>query len=116
VLSYLGIRKVVGWVALGLPFALMIVWSFSGERLLSLSISGYYYTTARNLFGGSLCAIAVLQFCCRGYDRKDEIACILFGLAPSAWPSLPLGRSEKRATQGEIGAAREVPSGSLVRN
>jgi hypothetical protein len=78
VLSYLALRKVVGWVALGLPFALIILWSFSGEKFPA-SISGYYYTTGRNLFVGSLCAIAVFQIFCRGYDLKDEIAGILSG-------------------------------------
>lgn len=78
ILSYLALRKVVGWVAFGLPFALMIVWSFSGEQFPA-SISGYYYTTGRNLFVGSLCAIAVFQIFCRGYDIKDEIAGILSG-------------------------------------
>jgi len=28
----------------------------------------------RNLFVGSLCAIGMFMLCCRGYDRKDEIA------------------------------------------
>ena len=78
-LSYLVLRSVVGWVALGLPVALMIMWSFSAQQS-PLSISGYYYTAARNLFVGSLCAIATFQASCRGYDRKDEIAGILSGI------------------------------------
>jgi hypothetical protein len=72
--SYLALRRAVGWVALGLPFALIILWWFLGSHLLPSSISGYYYTGMRNLFEGSLCAIAMFNLCCRGYDWKDEAA------------------------------------------
>ena len=72
--SYLELRKVVGWIALGLPFALIIPWLILGHNILPSSISGYYYTGMRNLFEGSLCAIAMFNLCCRGYDWKDEAA------------------------------------------
>jgi len=72
--SYLELRRAVGWVALGLPFALIIPWWILGNHVLPSSISGYYYTGMRNLFEGCLCAIAMFNFCCRGYDWKDEAA------------------------------------------
>ena len=72
--SYLELRRAVGWVALGLPFALILPWWILGSHMLPSSISGYYYTGMRNLFEGSLCAIAMFNFCCRGYDWKDEAA------------------------------------------
>ncbi|MGD0682264.1 MAG: DUF998 domain-containing protein [Terracidiphilus sp.] len=72
--SYLELRKAVGWVALGLPFALIIPWLILGNHTLPTSISGYYYTGMRNLFEGCLCAIALFNLCCRGYDWKDEAA------------------------------------------
>jgi hypothetical protein len=72
--SYLELRRAVGWIALGLPFALIIPWWVLGSHMLPSSISGYYYTGMRNLFEGSLCAIAMFNFCCRGYDWKDEAA------------------------------------------
>jgi hypothetical protein len=74
VLSYLALRKAVGGVALGLPFALAIPWWVLRDHILESSISSYYYTGMRNLFVGSLCAISMFMLCCRGYDRKDEIA------------------------------------------
>jgi hypothetical protein len=77
-LSYLALRKLVGLIALALPFVLIIVWSFSGQKFPA-SISGYYYTGLRNIFEGALCAIATFQLACRGYDRRDEIAGILSG-------------------------------------
>jgi len=72
--SYLELRRAVGWVALGLPFALIIPWWVLGNHILPSSISGYYYTGMRNLFEGCLCAIAMFNLCCRGYDWKDEAA------------------------------------------
>lgn len=79
VLSYLALRRVVGWVALCLPFVLIIPWYLLHGQPFPSSISGFYYTGMRNLFEGSLCAIAMFNICCRGYDRKDEIAGILSG-------------------------------------
>jgi hypothetical protein len=73
VLSYLELRKAVGIVALGLPFVVAIpVWIL--QHIIESSISGYYYTGMRNPFVGCLCAISMFMLCCRGYDRKDEIA------------------------------------------
>jgi len=72
--SYLELRRAVGWVALGLPFALIIPWWLLGSHMLPSSISGYYYTAMRNLFEGCLCTIALFNLCCRGYDWKDEAA------------------------------------------
>lgn len=74
VLSYLALRKAVGIVALGLPFVLAIPWWFLHQHMLETSISSYYHTGMRNLFVGSLCAIGMFMLCCRGYDRKDEVA------------------------------------------
>lgn len=79
VLSYLALRRVVGWVALCLPFVLIVPWYLVHGEPFPSSISGFYYTGMRNLFEGSLCAIAMFNICCRGYDRKDEIAGILSG-------------------------------------
>lgn len=76
VLSYLALRKAVGAVALALPFAVAVpIWLLT--HALQTSISGYYYTGTRNVFVGSLCAISMFMLCCRGYDRKDEVAGIM---------------------------------------
>ena len=77
VLTYLALRNAVGAVALGLPFVLAIPWWIVRDHMLQSSISGYYYTGMRNLFVGSLCAIAMFMLCNRGYDSKDWAAGIL---------------------------------------
>ena len=102
VFSYLALRRAVGIVALGLPFAVSIpVWLF-GDHLVETSISGYYYTGARNLFVGSLCAIGMFRLCCRGYDWKDEVAGIfsaVCALGVAFFPTAPDGYATPRQTR-----------------
>jgi hypothetical protein len=90
-LSYFALRKAVGGIALGLPFAVALPW-FLSRHMLESSISGYYYTAMRDLFEGSVCAIALFQLFCRGYDWKDEVAGILsgvFALGVALFPTAP---------------------------
>jgi hypothetical protein len=92
VLSYLALRKAVGAVALGLPFVLAIPWWILRDHMIQTSISGYYYTGMRNLFVGSLCAIAMFMLCCRGYDWQDELAGIfsaVCALGVAFFPTTP---------------------------
>lgn len=110
VLSYLALRKAVGYVAVGLPFALAITWWFvHGHHRLQSSISAYYYTGMRNLFVGSLCAISMFMLCCRGYDLQDEIAGIFSAFCALCVAFLPT-TPEYNPTeiQGEIGDAHYV--------
>lgn len=103
-LSYLALRKAVGIVALLLPFAIAIPWGCAHHTILT-SISIYYYTGMRNLFVGSLCAIAIIMLCTRGYDWKDEAADILSGICAigvAFFPTAPACCSSHR--QNVIGA------------
>lgn len=91
VLSYLALRKAVGAVAFALPFVLAIPWWVLRNHAIESSISSYY-TGMRNVFVGSLCAIAMFMLCCRGYDRKDEIAGIfsaVCALGVAFFPTTP---------------------------
>jgi hypothetical protein len=113
VLTYLTLRKVVGWVAFLLPFALVIPWVLK-EHVLASSISAYYYTGMRNLFVGSLCAISMFMLCCRGYDRLDVRAGFFSGLCAlgvAFFPTAP----ESAATQSQhmIGAVHYAFAFSL---
>jgi hypothetical protein len=81
VLSYYSMRRMVGLIALALPFALaagsiLITLLVSGHLphpLLERSISDYYYSPMRDYYVGSLFAIAAFLACSRGYDLRDEI-------------------------------------------
>lgn len=93
VLSYMGLRKAIGVVAVGLPFVLAIghvLWL--QQWGLKDSISSYYYTEMRDVLVGSLCAIAVFLMSYRGYDRRDDIAgnvACIFALGVAFFPGVP---------------------------
>lgn len=79
VLSYLALRKAVGWIGLSIPFVLVIGgWIFQAlahePRHIEFSISAYYYTHMGSVFVGLLCAIGVFHLATEGYDRWDRIA------------------------------------------
>lgn len=112
-LSYFALRKAVGGIALGLPFAVAIPW-FLYSHTLEGSISYYYYTGMRNLFEGSLCAIALFQLFCRGYDVWDELAGILsgvFALGVAFCPTTP--DHDATPFQQHVGTAHYAFAGLL---
>lgn len=78
--SYLSLRKAVGWIGILLPFVLVLghCTIFGGDTILH-NLSVYYHTGMRDLFVGSICAIALFLFFYRGYDRWDNIAANLSG-------------------------------------
>jgi len=95
--SYLALRKAVGWIGILLPFALMlgVFIIFNGE-IIQESISHYYHTEMRNVFVGSLCAVALFMFFYTGYEKWDEWAgnvagffaiCVAFFPTTEAGPS-----------------------------
>jgi hypothetical protein len=74
VISYLGLRKAIGVIAITLPFVLglgIVVFDKAG---LPISLSAAYYTSTRNILVGAMCAIGALLMSYRGYDWKDDIA------------------------------------------
>jgi hypothetical protein len=71
VVSYLLLRKLVGWIGILLPMVLIV-----GNAVMSEgrpdSMSGYYYTPMRNIFVGSLCALGIFLIAYDGYDNVDR--------------------------------------------
>ena len=91
--SYLSLRKAVGVIGIGLPFALAVGGLLLGIDLQE-SISSYYHTDMRDLFVGSLFAIAVFLWSYRGFERKDDIAgnlASIFALGVAVFPTAPSG-------------------------
>jgi hypothetical protein len=78
--TYMELRQAVGWIGIFLPFVLMlgVFVIFKGELVLK-TISLYYFSGMRDVFVGSLCAIALFMFYYRGYDKWDNIAGNLTG-------------------------------------
>lgn len=80
IISYMTLRKAIGWLGILLPFALLI-----GNCLVSLftnyelgcspfkaSISDFYYTRMGDLFVGVMCAVALFLFCYKGKETIDN--------------------------------------------
>lgn len=57
-----------------LPFVVSLGAGLVFHTGLQSSISAYYYTSMRDVFVGTLCAIGVFLFSYRGYERSDDIA------------------------------------------
>lgn len=80
-ISYTTLRAAVGWIGTLLPFVLALGKLLLDGPELEGSVSGYYYSSMRDVFVGSLCAIAVFLFTYKGYDRRDDIAGNVAGLS-----------------------------------
>jgi hypothetical protein len=93
VLSYKGLRKAVGIIALALPIVLLIAKPLVDGGGMQGSISAYYYTGVRNYFVGTLCALAVFLFSYK-YAPRDNVlstlACIA-ALGVVFFPTTPSG-------------------------
>lgn len=90
--SYLSLRKSIGIIGIGLPFALALGGLLLMGTALQKSISHYYHTGLRDVFVGSLCAVAVFFWSYRGYERRDNIAgniACIFALGVALFPTTP---------------------------
>jgi hypothetical protein len=104
VLHFRTLRRAIGFIALALPFVLVIgenlrdlvfpSGSAAGGSLIELSISAYFHTGMRDVFVGSLCAIAIFLLCYKGPQRIDNVianiagSCLLLvALFPTPEPS-----------------------------
>jgi hypothetical protein len=91
VISFLTLRKAVGILGIAFPVVLAVgSLLFCDCAEIQSSISSYYHTDMRNLFVGTLCALALFLFAYKGYDRRDAIAgnlgC-LFALGVAFFPT-----------------------------
>jgi hypothetical protein len=80
VVSYLFLRRAVGWIAILLPVVLLVGNLISSTASPPESMSGYYYTDMRNIFIGSLCALGVFLVAYNGYDNVDRWVTSIAGL------------------------------------
>jgi hypothetical protein len=105
VMSYLLMRRVIGMIAVLLPFALILVnWAIGHGTQPSLS--GYYYTPMRNIFIGTLCAIGVFLISYNGYDLADRLVTDFAGLGAILVALFP-------TTPGHLPTAQQVLVGDF---
>lgn len=71
VLSAIGIRRAVGISGFALPVVLGVGGWLMGIPIQD-NISSYYHTPLRDVFVGTMCAIAVFLLCYRGHDWVEH--------------------------------------------
>lgn len=92
VLSYLGLRKAIGIIGIALPFVLAFGKILLDSPGIQSSVSAYYYTVMRDVFVGSMCALAMFLMSYRGYERQDALAgklACFFALGVALFPAAP---------------------------
>lgn len=92
VISYLILRKAVGYLGIALPFVLAFGNMLLDKPGIESSISSYYHTAMRDVFVGTLCAIAVFMLSYKGYERKDDLAgdlACVFAVGLALFPVVP---------------------------
>ena len=117
VVSYLSLRKAVGFIGFTLPFVLAIGKILSGNPGIEPSISHYYYTNMGDFLVGSLCAIGVFLMSTRGYPTPkltaglpghDHIAGILASIFAIGVALFPTSYNEDHLTGTVTSCLRRV--------
>lgn len=81
ILSFILLRRIVGWVALSIAPVLLAITFFNGDcEEIQDSISHYYYTMAGDVFVGLLCAVAFFLIVYPGHEAKDNRLTNLAGI------------------------------------
>ena len=104
-ISYVDLRKFVGWLALSLPFVLPAGYViFFSRHGFPGSISGYYYTGMRNYLVGALCVLGVLLIGYYAYhDQLDFWITNLAGIFAVGVAFFPTEPAIATAHQKDIG-------------
>lgn len=95
--SYLIMRILIGAIGVSLPFALVLLdgWVFGLEPSPRDSLSAYYYSGARELFVGALCATGVFLITYKVADRTlDNTLSVVAGIAAVTVAFFPTGLPE----------------------
>lgn len=107
VLSYLGLRRAVGYIGIGLPFVLLIGKLLLQGGPLPGSISAYYYSDMRNVLVGALFAVAIFLISYR-YDTPDARAGTLAGIMAIGVALFPTSPADPTGQERVIGTVHLV--------
>src|SRR5258708_15178009 len=115
--SFLFFRKCVGYIGIALPIVLVFGTMILERRLVILdSISSYYnsdmdgvptFLDMRNIFVGSLCAIAIFLICYR-YEHLDDFVSTVAGASAIGVALFPTTPDKATGQQIAIGWAHGV--------
>ena len=89
-ISYMTIRKAIGFLGIGLPIVLWIGMKIRGCGFMPDSISNYYFTRMGTVMTGTLCVVAMFLFAYRGKEKIDTIVSNLasvFALGIALFPN-----------------------------
>jgi hypothetical protein len=93
VISYKLLRKAVGVIGVTLPIVLVLGKYIIEGPGIQDSISSYYYTVMRDVFVGSLWAIAIFLMAYKGPEKKDDfygnLACFC-AIGVALFPTKPV--------------------------
>jgi hypothetical protein len=98
--SFLVLRVFIGVLGVTLPFVLLFVDGvlLDGDPFLRDSVSGYYYSGAREIFVGVLSAIAIFLISYKVVERNlDNTLSLLAGLSALGVAFFPTGRPSSAA-------------------
>ena len=71
-ISYLTMRKAIGYIAMVFPLALIIGNLFGGLTPMQNSLSEYYWTNSNIIFVSMLVTFGIFLLSYNGYDKRDK--------------------------------------------
>lgn len=113
VISYLTLRKVVGWIGILLPAFVIVVDQVFGEAELKGSVSAYYHTVARDYFVAGMCATALFLVAYVGRDRLDNWSATIAGICAFGVAFVPTTPEEPTDQEKIIGVIHVIFAGSM---
>ena len=81
IISYLNLRRLIGIVAIILPFICFLGGLVFGEFGLERSISYYYYTNMRDVLVGMMVCLSVFFMTYKGYEKLDNVITHVIGIS-----------------------------------
>lgn len=80
IINYLSFRKALGFMGIGLPVLLILCSLVWNNGQIEASISNYYYTSLRDVFVVTLCAMSLFLITYRGRNEVEKWITNLAGL------------------------------------
>jgi len=79
IISFLTMRRLIGILGIALPIVVVLGGLMQSQPVVQGSVSGYYYTSMRDIFVGSLCAVSLFLMSYRGYEKIDGVVAKMGG-------------------------------------
>lgn len=89
ILSYKGLRRLIGFLGISLPFICIVGGLLYGNQQIEHSISAYYHTNMRDIFVGVIFLMSMFLLTYKGPMRIDNIISSIagfFGLGIAIFP------------------------------